>query len=186
MEIIASALMTVSPPCDSLLLVMGSDDAGREFAELVSLSKATQLPLAMLRALGCRNINVRFWFHPWYQPVAKVWRCLGCLDFQTCFVPLSSYPPLVSGGKAVRTSTVTSLNNFLTLWGEMWAPEKSAAVCYWLQQDWRFTCDICWQQGERDRGFEEWVSEYVHAVLVRLMKIQKATEIFQAIRAGRH
>lgn len=177
MEIIASALMSVSPPHGSLLLVTGPEDTGRESTELVCSSKATQLQLGMLRAPGCRSITVCFWFHPWYQPVARVQRCLGCLDFQTCFIPVSSYPPLVSGGRAVRSGTIASLNNFLTLQDEMWATEKSAAACYWLQQDWRFTCDVCWQQGERDRGFEEWVSEYVHAVLARLMKIQKATEI---------
>lgn len=135
-KIIASALISISPASDSLLLVKGSEDAGPESGELVCSSKATWLQLAMLlRALGCRSITVCFQFHLWDQPVARVWRCLGCLDFQTCFIPMSSYPPLVSGGRAVRTGTIRSLKNFLTLRDERWAPEKSAAVHCRLQQD---------------------------------------------------
>lgn len=178
MEIIVCALMNVCPPHDSDLLVTVSENTGQDSAELVCSSKATWLQLAMLlRALGCRSITVCFWIHLWYHPFARIWRCLGCVDFQTYFISLSSYCPLVPGERAVKTGTVMSLSNFLTIWGETWAPEKSAAVCSRLQQDWCFTCKVCWQQGEHNRDFEEWVSEYIYAVLVRLMKIQKADEI---------
>jgi len=111
--------MSISPPHASLLLGTGAEDAGQESAELGGSSKAAWLQ----PALGCRSFAVCFRFRPWYQPVARVQRCLGCLGFHTCFVALSSYPPLVSGGRAMRTGTTTSLNSFLTLWDETWAPE---------------------------------------------------------------
>lgn len=179
MEIIVCALMNVSPSHDSDLLRILSLWGYWVRVCRAGLFLQGNLATASHAAegTGLRNITVCFWIHLWYHPFARIWKCLGCLDFHTYFISLSSYCPLVSRERDVKTGTIMSLNNFLTIWGETWAPEKSAAVCSRLQQDWCFTCDACWQQGERNRDFEEWVSEYIYAVLVRLMKIQKADEI---------
>lgn len=179
-EIIASALMSVSLPCDSLagyrlwvcwirvcrpgLFLQGNLAVVSHAAEGTELQEHHWLLLiSLLVSACCKGLEVSW--APWFSILLRM-------------------PPLVSAGRAVRTGTITSLNNFLTLLGWNVGPEKSAAVHYWLQQDWCFTCNVCWQQGERDRGFEEWMSEYVHAVLVRLMKMQKSHWNFVSHQSG--
>lgn len=162
---------------------MDAEDAGQGSVELACSSKATQLQLQPC-CWGYGAAEASLFVSSFTSGISLSQGVGGLLD-SFIFKPASTscllFPLLVSGERAVRAGTIMSLNMILTwtfpdLMGWNVGPREVSSIS--LLTSPRLTFHLwCLLSAERAWAFEEGASEYVHAVLVRLMKIQNATEI---------